>query len=502
MNSAVNENKLPSYTDNMKDNIHKVILEDALAGYWDWDIPNNYEYLSPTFKSMLGFEEHELPHSPEAWQDLIFQEDLPPVMENFNDHVQSRGKVPYQNIVRYKHKTGSTVWVNCTGRVIEWMPDGSPKRMVGCHIDVTDRIIYENNLKISEQQFKGSFKYSAIGMALVSLEGKWIEVNDKLCQYLNYTTEELKAKTFQEITHPDDLETDLEYLNEILEGKRETYQMEKRYFKKNGEIIWIVLSVSLVKDFDGNPVHFVSQIEDITNRKKAEKELQEYLSIIQSQNKRLLNFAHIVSHNLRSHSGNLEMMLRIIEQETDENEIKEMMGHLNSISKSLSDTILNLNDVITIQTQKGIEIEEINIEKYINSAIDVLKADIIKTKAGVRIDTSKVNTVKFSPAYFESVVINLLSNSIKYKHPDRAPEVQITTRMEDDRVVLEFSDNGLGINLEKHKNNIFGMYKTFHEHENANGLGLFMVKNQVESLGGKISVESIVNMGTKFIIQF
>ncbi len=502
MNTEINESQLPSYKDNTKDNIHKVILEDALAGYWDWDIPNNYEYLSPRFKSMLGFQEDELPHSPEAWQNLIFQEDLPHVVENFNAHVKSRGKVAFNNTVRYRHKNGSTVWVNCTGRMVEWLPDGSPKRMVGCHIDITDRIIYENNLKISEEQFKGSFKFSAIGMAIVSLEGKWVAVNNKLCQYLDYTAEELKATTFQDVTHPEDLETDLGYLSEILEGKRETYQMEKRYFKKNRDIIWVVLSVSLVKDYDGNPVHFVSQIEDISNRKKAEKELQEYLSIIQNQNKRLLNFAHIVSHNLRSHSGNLEMMLRFIENETDEDELTKMMGHLNSISTSLSDTIAHLNDVITIQTQKGVEVEELNIEKYVQSAIDILKADIMSNNAVTKIDTSKINLVKFNPAYLESIIINLLSNAIKYKHPDRDPEILITTHLENDRVVMEFSDNGLGINLDKHKDNIFGMYKTFHEHENANGLGLFMVKNQIESLGGNISVESTVGEGSKFIIKF
>jgi PAS domain S-box-containing protein len=116
------------------------ILELVMAGYWDWNIAKGTEYLSPAFKKMFGYEDDELPNSPETWQRLIFPEDLPIVLERFERHVKSRGLEPYYNEVRYRHKDGSTVWVLCAGRVVEWAEDGSPIRMLGFHLDITERM--------------------------------------------------------------------------------------------------------------------------------------------------------------------------------------------------------------------------------------------------------------------------------------------------------------------------------------------------------------------------
>jgi diguanylate cyclase (GGDEF)-like protein/PAS domain S-box-containing protein len=126
------------------------ILDVVLAGYWDWDIPNHQEYLSTGFKQMFGYADHELPNTPEAWQNIIFPDDLPGVYEQFDRHIQSKGTEPFYNEVRYRHKNGSTVWVLCSGAVIEWNEDGTPKRMVGCHIDITRLKDTEDTLRKSE----------------------------------------------------------------------------------------------------------------------------------------------------------------------------------------------------------------------------------------------------------------------------------------------------------------------------------------------------------------
>jgi len=131
-----------------------------------------------------------------------------------------------------------------------------------------------DELVISEARFSGAFVYSPIGMALVSTEGKWLKANVSLCKMLGYSEEELLAKTFQDITHPDDLQMDLNYVSQLLAGEIETYSMEKRYFHKQGQIIWILLSASLVKDSDELPLYFIVQIENITERKRAEEALR------------------------------------------------------------------------------------------------------------------------------------------------------------------------------------------------------------------------------------
>ena len=125
------------YSKQELEKILETILEGTLAGFWDWDIPNNKEFLSPRFKSMLGFKEHELENCPESWQKLIFKKDLQGVMKNFEDHINSKGKIPFHNEVRYQHKNGSTLHIICAGKVVEWK-DKEPLRMIGVHVDVTE----------------------------------------------------------------------------------------------------------------------------------------------------------------------------------------------------------------------------------------------------------------------------------------------------------------------------------------------------------------------------
>ena len=130
-------------------------------------------------------------------------------------------------------------------------------------------------LEQSETRFQNAFDFAAIGMAIISLEGKWLQVNRAQCEIVGYTAEELQNLTFQDITHPNDLEADLDYVGQLLRGEIRTYQMEKRYFHKNGHVVWVLLSVTLVRKMDGTPLHFISQIQDITQRKQVETALSQ-----------------------------------------------------------------------------------------------------------------------------------------------------------------------------------------------------------------------------------
>jgi PAS domain S-box-containing protein len=136
--------------------------------------------------------------------------------------------------------------------------------------------------------FQSAFEFAAIGMALVSPEGKWLRVNRSVCEITGYSEAELLERTFQDITHPDDLELDLENVRKMLAGEIETYQMEKRYFHKNGSIVWILLSVSLVRTKSGEPLFFISQIQDITRQKASEEKLAKAAAEIKRLQERLL----------------------------------------------------------------------------------------------------------------------------------------------------------------------------------------------------------------------
>ncbi|MBI1282162.1 MAG: PAS domain S-box protein [Anaerolineaceae bacterium] len=151
---------------------------------------------------------------------------------------------------------------------------GNITGIVGITHDITRLKQTEEALLNSEEQFHSTFIYAAIGMALVGLDGRWLLVNKAVCDIVGYSELELSSKSFQELTHPDDLNTDLKYLSQLLAGEIESYQMEKRYFHKQGHEVWVLLSVSLVRDSEGIPLHFISQIQDITERKRTEAALK------------------------------------------------------------------------------------------------------------------------------------------------------------------------------------------------------------------------------------
>ncbi len=608
------------------DRIFDFLQESALDGMWYWDLENpENEWMNPTFWETMGYDPNEMPHKASAWQDIINKDDLNSTIDSFEKHCAEPNHA-YDQLVRYKHKNGSTVWIRCRGMAIR-DEDGKPIRMLGAHTDMTSykdkeqlllkyqdllektnqvarigtwevdlinnkvswsevtREIHEvegdfelsvengidfykegksretitrvfndsytkgenydvelqiitakgnekwvraigipemengqctrvyglfqdidektkanQQIALQEELFRKTFEFAAIGMALVGLKGEWLQVNKSLCDLVGYTEEELLQLTFQDITHPDDLDKDLSLLRELINGERESYQMEKRYHHKNGGIVWVLLSVSMVKDDSGSPLHFISQITDITDGKRAQREIETLLDVTQEQNKRLLNFAHIVSHNLRSHSGNMAMILDLFKKQVPSATENEFFPLVNEASDNLKETVSHLNEVVAINTNTDKKLFEENLWEYIEKAIVTVKALAIETGAIIENKVQKQLKVKAIPAYLESITLNLITNALKYRSPERKPVIVVTSSLLNPFVKLTVKDNGLGIDLKKHSAKLFGMYKTFHGNKDARGVGLFITKNQVEAMGGKIEVESEIDKGTSFNI--
>ncbi len=270
--------------------------------------------------------------------------------------------------------------------------------------------------------------------------------------------------------------------------------------KKDGTEFPIEISLGPIETEDG--VLVSAAIRDISERKKTEQERKQTMKLVGEQNQRLLNFAHIVSHNLRTHSGNFEMILNLIEMEETAEEKLEMLEMLKSASGQLSETIDNLNEVVTIQTNLNQKTKAHNLLEYVDKTLVVLQASIETKEAEVTVNVPKELQIPHNTSYLESILLNFTTNALKYKHPDRKPEITFEAVEQEKYVVLSITDNGLGIDLERHGKKLFGMYKTFHGNENARGIGLFITKNQIEVMGGEISVESEVNKGTTFTIHF
>jgi signal transduction histidine kinase len=239
---------------------------------------------------------------------------------------------------------------------------------------------------------------------------------------------------------------------------------------------------------------------DITKTKEAEKELNASFDLVSEQNKRLLNFSYIISHNLRSHTSNISSIISLIESAESQEEREQMLNLLKTVSRSLDETMLHLNEVINIRTNIGLSLESLNLHQYVGTVNAALGEQIRANGVKIINDIPKEYVITYNPAYLESILYNIISNSIKYRHSDRKPEINISLVKEGEKMILQISDNGIGIDLVRHADKIFGLYKTFTNNADSKGIGLFITKNQVDAMGGMIMVDSELGIGTTFKI--
>lgn len=611
--------------------IFDAILEDTLAGYWDWHILEDYEYLSPTFKRMFGYAEHELPNSPKTWQQLILEEDRSIPFDAFDKHVESQGKEPYEYRARYRHRDGHIVYMLCKGRIVEWAEDGSPVRMVGAHIDLRQLVETEQELAQSNQQLKliveginagvwdwnletgkewwsdrlfdllgyspgdlddtqrtlleelvlpehfpmiedainahvrdgvpfkqkvqfrtqsGHYRwFETFGKALINAEGYPIRMVGSIIdihaqeeaalelersQFMLTETAAMArsggweldlvnmeprwSDTVRDIHEvPPDYKPDLEHAIDFFHPASQPvireavqraireqipYDLELQFITAKGRQIWIRTVGKPVVNAQSKTIALRGIFQDIHESKMRERSLQHSLDIISNQNERLTNFAHIVSHNLRSHTGNLEMIMQLLDEEVDEQERAGYLANIRTISENLTETIHHLNEVITIQTEANQERSKLSFAPFVKRAVELIRPQLDQTGGAVTIDLDEAPEIYYVPAYLDSILLNLLSNAVKYRSPERPPQIALRTGKEGNRIVLFVTDNGLGLDLEAHGSKLFGMYKTFHRNKDARGIGLFITKNQVEALGGSIKVTSQPDKGTTFKITF
>lgn len=245
---------------------------------------------------------------------------------------------------------------------------------------------------------------------------------------------------------------------------------------------------------------FVKDIIAVQLRNQAQ-ELTIAADTLQGKNAQLEDFAHIMSHNLRSPLTNINGLHRIYQQEPNPENAAFVLDHINRVSHNMMQTIEDLNVILKSRINQQLPIEEVSLTDLIEKEKQNLTAILEQTQAEIQTDL-QVKTIGLPKIYGESILHNLISNALKYRSPDRKPMVKIITWLTTDRIYLSVTDNGLGMDLAKMGHRLFGLYNTFHRHENAKGLGLYLTKMQIESLGGKIEVASAIGKGTTFTVSF
>jgi PAS domain S-box-containing protein len=261
-------------------------------------------------------------------------------------------------------------------------------------------------------------------------------------------------------------------------------------------------SCAPILDIKGNMMGVVLVFRDVTKQKEAEALKEKITADLVQRNKDHEHFDNIISHDLRGPVSNILSLTALVnDKDLEEGEKEFIMNALATSAERLDEVIIDLNVILSLGKQLNEKKEQIHFSKLVSDIQESIRNTLEKEQANFKIDFSRVDDMFTIKSYMYSIFYNLISNSIKYRRPDVPLDITVESDLVDEKISLTFKDNGLGIDLKKNGNDIFGLYKRFHtDNAEGKGMGLYMVKVQVEKLGGEISVKSTVNQGTEFTI--
>ena len=484
---------------NKKEILLKQQSEFSTLGRWEYDILKNELRWCLHTKAI-----HEVPpqYVPNVETALYFYK------EGFDRNAISmalfeatdNGK-PFSLKSKIITAKGNEKWVQSCGKPI--FNKGELVGLIGTFQDITTQVEADNKSIINEKLLRTLIDNLPVNVYIKDTESRKILANKSEYEYLGFTSEEgVLGKTDYELYPAESAKKSREEDLRVMSSLKPIIGKETLNTTKEGKQTSFLSSKIPLLDHHGVAYGIVGISLDISNIKQKENELRNLINISSSQNKKLLNFAHIVSHNLRSHSANFSMLLEFLKTENDLDEKERILCMLSDASDNLLETLDNLNDVIAINTNNNIEKIDINIKDKVIQVQQNLAGFLLNNKTRIQNTIPDDLVVKSVPSYLESILINLITNAVKYKDESRHPFIKITAEKTDKYTILSITDNGLGIDLQRHGKKIFGMYKTFHNHKDAKGIGLYISKNQIEAMKGKIEVNSTLGKGTEFKIFF
>ncbi|MDX2190084.1 MAG: PAS domain-containing sensor histidine kinase [Bacteroidota bacterium] len=370
----------------------------------------------------------------------------------------------------------------------------------------------ESNIQILNNHFELIVNNNPDIICRYNLDKKIVFINDTIKKYSGKDPDFYIGKSIYEFGYSTEFMLKIESALDKCISEKEmcTIELDTTEGNMNGKCFNINFVPIIEKRIDYQEIVGVFSVSrDITAEKLIKKieqnklQEQKILSqrLIRKANK-LQNFAYIVSHNLRSVTSNISMLLSIYYTLKTFEEKEDIVNKINISVKRLNDTIHDLSETVKINQNINVELEELYFESIFNKVCASISSLISSTEAIIETDFKACEKIIYNKVYLESIFLNLLTNAIKYRNPKKNLFIKVETKKKLGYSVLSFSDNGVGINLQKYGNKIFGLHKTFHGNQDARGVGLFITKNQIESLDGKISVKSKVDEGTTFIIYF
>nr|WP_315169948.1 PAS domain-containing protein [uncultured Flavobacterium sp.] len=496
--------KIKSNTNEIKESNEKydIVSKATSDTIWDWKIQEDTITWNKGIESIFGYTEDQVGNTSAWWFDKIHPEDSIKMSVKLYSFIEQKSE-KWQDQYRFRCADNTYKYVLDRGFLLK-DKEGRALRMIGAIQDITKQKQEEQNLKLLETvvtQTKDAVVITKSDSES-ALFPNIIYVNDAFCAMTGYKSKKVLLKPFNPF-NTDNLDlSEYEKFSSALAEKREC-QIETLTRKKNKEEYWVRFSMIPIYNADKELSHWISIQKDVTEERKQEKEKEQLIRELTQNNKDLKQFSYITSHNLRAPLSNLIGLLNLIEDiPITDSELLEIISGFNKSTHLLNETINDLVKIIVIKDQISIQKEIVSINEVLEHVFNQLQFQIDKSEPILKLNFDPIETIYTNKAYLESILMNLLTNSIKYKSESKRLKISISTKEINNKTVLKFKDNGIGIDLKRNSDHVFGLYQRFHDYPDSKGLGLYLVKSQIESLGGNITIESEVNKGTQFTLTF
>lgn len=487
---------------NIKLKRHKLIEGITGNTYWEWDIKRNYLVFNKMLEREFGYNPREINHNIEWWLERIHPEDSIDASIDIYKFVAGKGEKMWFYEYRFLCADGSYKHVLDRGKATVIDKNGNVLKMVGTMQDVSNIKQEEERLKQLDKTINQS---RDVKLVLESVDDenlpKIIYANDAVTRLLGINKKNIMNKPIDNALSDRLKQKYLEGLKLSI-ARRMEFNFEENVNTIDGNSIWINFTIYPIQIKGEESLFWIGIIYDITNQKLRQLEKESLIKELIVKNNELRHFSYITSHNLRAPIANIKGLLQLIlEHEMDKEELNQYLLALESSTNHLNETIEDLIKVIVLKDKPIIENEKINIDEILSKVLNQFSQLIKEIKPVISI-TIHEKYFNLNKSYFESILLNLVSNALKYRDLDRELHIKILTYQQDNNTILEFEDNGIGIDLERNKEKIFGLYQKFHDRSDSKGMGLYIVKTQVEAMNGTITVESQENKGTKFTLIF
>ena len=502
-NSEIYKKLQHTNTDIKESNERYDIVSKATSDtIWDWKIEEDTMTWNKGIEGVFGYKQDQIGKSSDWWFENIHPEDSIKMSIRLYSFIEQKTE-KWQDQYRFKCADGTYKYVLDRGFILK-DENGKSVRMIGAIQDITKQKEEEQRLKLLETVITHTKDSVIITEPDLNEDNipKIVYVNPAFSVMSGYDFNEIIGKSPNIFKGPNSDNDEYDKLINAIKNKEEC-QIETISYTKDKHEYWVNFSMFPVYNSDAELSHWVSIQRDITEEKKQEVEKEQLIRELTQNNKDLQQFSYITSHNLRAPLSNLTGLLNLIDDiPIEDPELKEILDGFNKSTHLLNDTINDLVKVIIIKDNPSIEKEELMLKDIFEDVFSQLDFLIGLHKPIIKFDFDGVSFLNTNKSYLESILLNLLTNAIKYKSTTRKLKINITANKIDDSVVLLFKDNGIGIDLERNRDKIFGLYQRFHDYPDSKGLGLYLVKSQVETMGGTIGIESKVNFGTTFTLTF